>query len=66
MNLENEIREIKERMERYEKNQEQILALLKPISETYRTAGTIGKWLRGLVIFASVVVGLLVGLKNLR
>lgn len=49
-----------------ETNQREILELLKPISETYRTATIIGKWIMAGLVFASVVVGLLVGLKNLK
>lgn len=49
-----------------EKGQKEILELLKPISDTYKTATTIGKWTMGALVFASVTVGLLVGIKNLK
>lgn len=55
-----------DRITTLEEGQNEILELLRPISETYRTATTIGKWVMGSLLFASVVVGLLVGLKNLK
>jgi len=49
--LRDEIREIKE--------------ILKPISETYRTATTIGSWMKGLLVFISVMIGVVMGLKDI-
>ena len=38
---------------------------LDPISETYSTVSTMGKWVIALMVFLSVVVGLIIGLKTL-
>lgn len=49
-----------------EKGQQQILALLGPISETYKTVASLGKWASAILVFISVVVGILLGLKDLK
>lgn len=43
----------------------EIKEILKPISETYRTATTIGSWLKGLLVFISVTIGVIMGLKDI-
>mgnify|MGYP001613799762 FL=1 len=40
-------------------------AVLQPISETYRSVSKVGKWAMALIVFLSIVVGTLLGLKNL-
>lgn len=71
--IEKEINELKEcqyrqiaRQEELDHSQQEILNLLRPIADTYRTATTLGKWAMGGLVFISVVIGLLVGLKNLK
>lgn len=39
--------------------------ILTPISETYTTATTVGKWFMGFLVFVSLMVGIGMGLKNL-
>ena len=38
---------------------------LDPISQTYRTTATLGKWIMAILIFVSVIIGILVEWKNL-
>jgi len=71
--VEKEIEELKKcqqkqvaRQNKLEDNQNEILSLLRPISDTYRTATTLGKWSMGGLVFLSVIIGLLVGIKNLK
>lgn len=56
--LENESREHNESLK-------EILALLRPIADTYTAAGTIGKWLMALAVFISIVVGIIVSFKGI-
>lgn len=39
--------------------------ILKPMSETYKTTEKLGKWIMAFVVFVSILIGILVGLKNL-
>lgn len=48
-----------------EKGQEEILALLRPIAETYTTASTLGKWIMAFLVFVSVIIGIILGARNL-
>lgn len=43
----------------------EIKDILKPISETYKTATTIGSWAKGLLVFVSVMIGVVLGLKDI-
>jgi hypothetical protein len=54
-----------DRIAALEKGQTEILELLRPISETYKTASTLGKWVMGLLVFLSVGIGVLLGLKEI-
>lgn len=36
--------------------------ILTPISETYTTASTVGKWTMGFAVFTSIVVGVVLGI----
>ena len=49
-----------------EEGQKQIIDLLQPISDTYKTVSKLGKWLVACVVFISVVVGILAGIKELK
>jgi hypothetical protein len=53
------------RIRKLEEQNERILRLLEPISNTYKTANTVGKWIMGILVFFSVLIGLIVGIKNL-
>jgi hypothetical protein len=45
--------------------QEEMLKLLRPISETYRTVSTLGKWMMAILVFMSILIGVLIGFKSL-
>ena len=55
----------KELTDRVNKNHEEVMSILNPIADTYKTAGTIAKWFMATTVFLGVFVGLLVGLKDL-
>lgn len=40
-------------------------ATLEPIANTYRTVSTLGKWGMAGLVLLSVVIGILIGLRNL-
>lgn len=48
-----------------EEGQEEMLKLLRPISETYRTVSTLGKWMMAVLVFMSIMIGVLLGFKSL-
>lgn len=48
-----------------EKGQEAILELLKPIAETYTTVSTMGRWGMAVLVFISIMIGVVLGFKNL-
>lgn len=47
------------------KKLEDIELTLKPIAETYHTVSSLGKWSMAIMVFISVVLGILIGIKNL-
>ncbi len=54
-----------DRITALEKGQEEILALLKPIAETYTTVSTVGKWGMAIMVFVSILIGIILGAKTL-
>lgn len=42
-----------------------ILDVLTPISETYQTTTQVGKWVTGLMVFVSILLGVILSLKSL-
>jgi hypothetical protein len=46
-------------------NHEEIMTLLKPISETYNVATRLGRWLTGGAVFVSIIIGIVVGLQKI-
>lgn len=54
-----------DRIAALEKGQNEILELLRPISETYRTASQLGKWLMGTIVFCSLVVGVILAIMKI-
>lgn len=42
----------------------QIKDILEPISETYKTASTMGKWAMAAIVFVSIIVGIIVAIKS--
>jgi hypothetical protein len=53
-----------DRIQALEEGQKEILALLRPISETYRTATMLGKWVTAMLVFISVCVGIVLSAKQ--
>ncbi len=61
-----------ERIMKLEEQNEKILALLEPISKAYNTTNvlaggvmTVAKWIMGVLLFFSVLIGLILGVRNL-
>lgn len=54
-----------DRLENLEKGQEEIIKLLTPISETYTTVSLLGKWITAFAVLISIVIGIVIELKNL-
>jgi hypothetical protein len=44
---------------------DKILLILEPISESYKTASKVGRWAMGLLLFVSIIVGIVVGIVNI-
>jgi hypothetical protein len=55
-----------DRIQALEDGQKEILELLRPIAETYQTAGTLMKWAQAILLMASVIIGILVGISKLK
>ncbi len=51
--------------EERKKDMKEIMDLLKPISDTYRTASMLGKWSMAALVFISVGLGVVLSLKSL-
>lgn len=49
--------------EQRREDMKQIMTILQPIAETYRTASTLGKWTTSAIVFLSVLFGLLQTIK---
>jgi hypothetical protein len=54
-----------DRIDALEKGQEEILALLRPIADTYSTASTLGKWAMALLVFISITLGVILSIKSI-
>ncbi len=54
-----------DRIKALEKGQEEILNLLRPIAETYTTVTTLGKWGMAVMVFISILIGIVLGARNL-
>lgn len=54
-----------DRISALEKGQQEILALLRPISATYTTVSTMGRWSMAFMVFISILIGLILGFRNL-
>lgn len=48
-----------------ERGQEEMLKLLRPISDTYRTVSTLGRWMTALLVFISIMLGVLLSIKTI-
>lgn len=56
---------LKEKEEKLDGEIKEIKDILKPLVETYGTAVMLGKWVMGLLVFISVLIGIILGIKNL-
>ena len=56
---------IKQVEEQRTNDMKDIMAVLKPIADTYNTANTAARWVKKLLIFAGIVVSLIVSIKKL-
>jgi hypothetical protein len=54
------------RLKALEQGQQEILELLRPISDTYKTAGTLMKWTQAILVVVSIIIGILVGISKLK
>jgi hypothetical protein len=52
------------RIDALEKGQADILALLKPISETYQTIAVLGRWGSAILVTISIFIGVVLGLRE--
>lgn len=46
------------------KRHEEVMSTLKPLVETYKTATQMGKWLMGIAVFISIMLGIILSLKS--
>lgn len=53
-----------DRITALEKGQQEMLELLRPISETYRTVSSLGKWGMAAAVFVSILIGIIIGLRS--
>lgn len=49
-----------------QKRHNEIMELLSPLSETYRTATTLGKWVMAAAVFVSILFGIILSIKALK
>lgn len=63
--MEREQQRQEDRIVALEKGQQEILNILRPISETYRTATMLGKWSTGLLVLISVIIGIILSIKQI-
>lgn len=43
----------------------EIMDLLRPIADTYKTASTLGKWAVATAVFISIILGIVLSLRSL-
>lgn len=58
-------RSVKASEERFQKQLGTLNDSLKPVLETFRTASLLGKWTTATLVFISVLIGVILGLKKL-
>jgi hypothetical protein len=56
---------LEDRVLALEKGQQDIINLLKPISETYTTVSNLSKWLSAFLVLVSIVIGIVLGWKQI-
>ena len=54
-----------DRITSLECGQAEIIKMLKPIAETYRSVELLGKWMMAFLVFVSVVVGIVLSWSKL-
>jgi hypothetical protein len=47
------------------KRHEEVMSKLEPLAETFRAASTMGKWIMAFLVFVSILIGILIGIKQL-
>lgn len=47
------------------KDIQELKEIVTPIADTYRTASTIGAWSKAFLVFISVTLGVIVGIRDL-
>ena len=57
-NLHQEIDDLKIEIEKFKE-------LIKPLCDTYSTSVILGKWIMGLLVFISILIGVILGLRSL-
>jgi len=57
--------QLNKRITQLENQNKRILDILEPIADTYKSAGTIAKWTKAFLVFVSIIVGIIVGIRNL-
>lgn len=57
--------QLEDRIASLEDSVGEIRDMLRPIAETYRSVNQLGRWTMAVLIFISVLLGVLVGIKNL-
>lgn len=45
---------------------EEILRLLRPISETYQTVTMLSKWVSSILVLISIIIGIILGITKLN
>lgn len=53
-----------DRITALEKGQGDILAILKPISETYQTISVLGRWGSAVLVAISILIGVVLGFRE--
>lgn len=50
--------------EEHARDMKDIMDLLKPLAETYKTASTMGKWIMAAAVFISIMLGIILSLQS--
>lgn len=56
---------LKEKEEKLDNEIAEIKEMLEPLLETYKVAITLGKWIMGLLVLFSVILGIILSLKSI-
>lgn len=56
---------LKEKEEKLDNEIAEIKEMLEPLLETYKVAITLGKWIMGLLVLFSVILGIVLSIKSI-